>query len=81
MVRRVVIADDPTEETRYAIYVEREQMPLERIAETNQAGIGIALTTLMDEGQIRPGDRVGIRDRVERKWIIGPYRDESTIWA
>lgn len=44
-----------------------------RIAETSEEGLGITLRTLYDEGQITNETRVGILDRLERRWIVNPW--------
>lgn len=36
-------------------------------------GLGLALITLREEGQITHNTRVGVKDDVLRKWIVNPF--------
>jgi hypothetical protein len=65
---------------RYRIYVMVPdpdtvlfKLKQQQIADTDLQGIGPTLSTLREEGQITNEDRVGIRDRVERKWFVNPH--------
>lgn len=70
-----IVEDPPREDgsDRYAIYVVSASRAQKRIAETSLSGIGLALVTLRDEDEITHHSRVGIRDRIEGRWIVNPY--------
>lgn len=77
-----VVYEDATvyETDRYAIYrVSRSGSQREEIATTSKEGIGTALVQLRfpteagEEPSITNDDRVGIRDRLEHKWVVNPY--------
>jgi hypothetical protein len=74
------------EEQRYAVYAIRvsrvprgntlehgEQNRRELFATPDPGGIGVGLITLREEGDITDDTRIGILDRVERKWIVNPW--------
>lgn len=73
------VRDD--ESDRYAIYISWPivnsggEVNRKRLCETSLDGIGLALKTMIDEGEInQERDRVGILDRVTRLWLINPFR-------
>jgi hypothetical protein len=75
-VRAVIEGDTPhpSGDDRYAIYsVCVEPRMRRRIAETSLTGIGGTIETLREEGQLSPASRVGVLDRLDRKWIIDPW--------
>lgn len=50
-----------------------EGRPRKRIAETSLDGIGLCLQTLRDEDEITDDSRIGIFDRLSRKWLVNPW--------
>jgi len=65
---------DP-ELSRFRVYVLRDGEPHE-LCSTNRDGLGLALTTMHEEGDLTDDDRVGILDRVEGEtgtWIVNPW--------
>lgn len=60
------------DDERYRIYALRDG-ERRTLADTGQDGIGIALVTLRGEGEFDEHDRIGIRDRQERRWIVNPW--------
>jgi hypothetical protein len=66
---------DP-EQTRYHVYRVVAGEPIE-VASTSRDGIGLALVTLRDEGQLTDDDRVGILDRRDDdehgRWVVNPF--------
>ena len=77
------LARDPVrddEEDRYALYRVRKivngggEFEHHRMCETSRDGIGLALLTMHDEGEYDPTkDRVGIFDKIERRWVANPF--------
>lgn len=75
-------------EERYGLYAYTAGGKLERLATApDGGGIGVAITALdEDEREARGaeaslGDRgvLGVRDRVERRWIISPFPESPTV--
>jgi hypothetical protein len=66
----------PDDLDRYALYTIRNGERV-RLAETSRDGIGVALTTLVGEGEFRgPLDEqtpLGILDRRDREWVVNPW--------
>lgn len=72
----------PSGDDRYAIYAvipalsrsgARADRSRRRLCETSRDGIGTALVTMRDDGEIGDDTRVGIFDRLERTWIVNPW--------
>jgi hypothetical protein len=69
------------EEQRYVLYEIRQNAsvdglwdgPFEIAATPTLEGIGRMIDLLREEEQITNDSRVGLLDRVERKWLINPY--------
>ena len=66
------------ESDRYRIYIlvghgEATRWEQRQLADSSLDGIGTALRVLRNEHQITNDDRVGIFDRVQRKWLVNPY--------
>lgn len=60
---------------RYALYTVRDHGRT-RLAETSLDGIGLALVTLLAEGEFGPdGERTpfGLFDRRDRYWVVNPW--------
>lgn len=62
---------------RYRIY-RRNRNTADRLADTSLSGIGMTLQVLRypedgEEPLLTDDDIIGIRDRVERRWIVNPY--------
>lgn len=80
VVRTDVTEEDyEGEESRYAIYAVdiaaagRILPDRKRIAETSLEGIGLCLQTLREEDEITDDSRVGIFDRLDRRWLVNPW--------
>lgn len=66
---------------RYRIYIlvrkpdprDQQHRTQRWLADTSLDGIGGCLSTLRAEEQITNDDKVGIRDRIERTWLVNPY--------
>ena len=61
---------------RYRIYVlvrEGNRKTHRQLGDTSLDGIGGALALWREEGTITADDRIGIRDRTRRMWIVNPY--------
>ena len=61
------------ESDRYGIYTLDREGNRQNIADCSARMIGPTLLTLHEEGQINGDDRLGIRDRLQRTWIVNPY--------
>jgi hypothetical protein len=61
------------ERERYAVYVIRERELVEVMATETLDGVGPMLKLLRDEQQIDHDSRIGVRDKVDRMWLINPY--------
>lgn len=58
---------------RYRIYAVRDGVQ-RRLCETSLDGIGLAITTMVDDGEADwQHERLGILDREERAWTVNPY--------
>lgn len=71
-------ADLPTnEDDRYAIYRRGPDRTsvyrLKRLCETSREGIGLALETMIDDGELPHGHRFGVFDRRTRRWLVNPF--------
>lgn len=69
-------APHPSGRDRYALYTLRYEHGEEvhhRLCETSREGIGLALETMIKEGEIQRGDSVGLFDRESRDWLINPW--------
>lgn len=83
--RRHPDAPEYGELDRYAIYVVNPKVPRviagrwrddtgrRRVYCTSRDGIGQGLEMLLDENEIPRGWRVGVLDRVSRRWIVNPF--------
>ena len=56
-----------------ADHIEGTVLDQRQLADTSLQGIGTCLVTLRADGEISNDDKVGIRDRIEHKWIVNPY--------
>lgn len=72
--------DDPRPDglDRLAVYALSRTGFRRRIAETSLEGLGLTLLTLEEEGEFHAGLnevalRVGIFDRLTRRWLISPW--------
>lgn len=63
-------------EQRYGLYAAGEELALLATG-SSLAAIGTAIGTLSEEGDLEPTERIGIRDRIERRWIVEP--DWTTV--
>lgn len=63
------------EEQRYAAYEVKhlDRSPHEMMSTPTLEGVGRMLALLRNEGEITDDTRVGILDRVDRKWIVNPF--------
>lgn len=62
--------------TAFRIYVLRDDEPHE-LCSTSRDGLGLALATMVTEGEITGGDRVGILYRPDEErpglWLVNPW--------
>lgn len=63
--------DWPPDDERYEVCVGQDDA-FNRLAQTSIEGIGLALVTLRDEGQITQSDYVGVYDRRKKEWLLPP---------
>lgn len=70
-----------SDEGRYRIYRLEDGEPALIAEAPTYGGLGLALVTLAEEGDITSDDRVGILDRPDRakpgRWIVNPWAAPS----
>lgn len=62
----------PEDVAPYSIYIVRDGNPV-CVYDVDEDGVGMALRVGRDEGEWGPDDRVGIRHRPTRTWIVNPF--------
>jgi hypothetical protein len=74
------VNDYEGEESRFAWYVVTRLGVRRRLCETSWEGLGPALRTMYEDGEIERGDAIGLFDRKEKTWPINPWTNvPSTI--